>query len=331
MRKLLLITLLNLTIASKYCEATNFNTPIKVYSKKNCIPSYKNSFKFDDTLLNCLLNKAFCCNVDLLILREQNKCQSSCSSKYLSYQEEVLAWQNISFELITTYVNLRLNQQKAQFLEKNIENQEKIISLTQDLIQRGSSDAITLAMAKAKLNVLQAQKIDIKKDVENNIHHISTLLGLCPNSLRALLVNPSDLPQLINCEIIDENKLCINQRADIKKAEYINCLDSSCLNKLDLKKTYLSAYNEVYDAQNTLEKNKIKSQLIKQSFYESLEAFNLISDLHKRGLKDTFELIDAQDKMIETQITYIETKAQLLINQIILFHGMGKNVYFFAN
>ena len=122
-------------VESKQLLATN-NDPSNCSNINDLHRYAQDSFyKVEDPLLNNLLKYAYHNNIDLLLLRDSLDYNNGLPTDFISIQEERLEWQKLSKQIIVTYLNLRVVQQKAVFIDKNIENQNQIIALINELLQ----------------------------------------------------------------------------------------------------------------------------------------------------------------------------------------------------
>ena len=315
-------------VESKQLLATN-NDPSNCSNINHLHRYAQDSFyKVEDPLLNNLLKYAYHNNIDLLLLRDSLDYNNGLPTDFISIQEERLEWQKLSKQIIVTYLNLRVVQQKAVFIDKNIENQNQIIALINELLQKGHSDSITLALAKANLNKLHALKIDLIQTEESLISTLSNYLSVNTCHLVNTLKIATDLPRICAYPSKLSIKNSLNKKPDIQKSLWLLNKQNSCQNKLLYRQAYLQALNETIEAQSTFQSDEKKSKFLNKVFYELLEAYNLTADLQKRGLKDSFELIHANNQMVEAQISYIESKAKVLLSFVSLNHALGSTIDF---
>jgi outer membrane protein TolC len=332
MRKLIIISLTSLSCLShveskQFLSANNaINSSFRSHSLHYC--NQDSFYKVEDLLLNNLLKYAYYNNIDLLLLRDSLDLNNCLPKDFISIQEERQKWQTLSKQIIVTYLNLRVVQQKNVFLDKNIENQNQVITLINDLLQKGQSDSITLANAEANLNKLLALKIDLNQTEESLIANLSNLLSVSTCHLINSLKIATDLPRICSYPSKLSTIDSLYKRPDIQKALWQLNKQNSFQTKLLYRQAYIQAFNEINDAKATLKNNEKKSIVLNKAFYELLEAYNLTTDLHKRGLKDSFELINTNNQMIEAQISYIESKAEVLLSFISLNHAIGSTIDF---
>lgn len=331
MHKFILAVLIGSSFISFQVVAKPWNNVNQPIAGKSLSCFQTHNFQVNDNVLKNILKCAYYRNLDLLILRDSNHCFGTSTVKFINCQDEKIVWKDLSFNIISLYVDLRNKQQQVQLINKNIENQKMSISLIEDLLQRGSSDSISLNQAQADLNKLHVQLMVLNEEIEKNIRALSISINSCPESLKSTLNTASDLPQVPYHAIPTFAKNQVGIRADIKKINLVTCLEPTTSNKLQLRKTYLSAYEEILNTKVALEYSQKKLSLLKQNFFKISENFNLISDLHKRGLKDSFELLNANNQMTEAQIEYIQSKADVILNFVKFNQAMGKEITFCSN
>jgi NodT family efflux transporter outer membrane factor (OMF) lipoprotein len=128
-------------------------------------------------------------------------------------------WVTLSAEIAKNYIELRGFQQRRVILEHNLQNQKEIITLTQELVDRGVVNKTEYNQKKAEWNQMRSELSIIDYNISSAIHHISILLGKAPGELHCLLEPLGDLPQISSCISIGVPSDLLRRRPDIRSAE----------------------------------------------------------------------------------------------------------------
>ena len=142
------------TPASNFDIPCTWQSPLSEGMEELAVDGFVWWEELNDPQLNSLMTRAYCHNLDLHLAYTQIvEARYQVRPLYLAAKEGVYAtWNLISADVASSYVGLRLQQQLLEFVDKNIEVQQKAVALTHDLLARGMSSTIDQKQAEQQLN-----------------------------------------------------------------------------------------------------------------------------------------------------------------------------------
>ena len=126
----------------------------------------------------------------------------------------------ISAEIASYYMTLRTLQQEVIVTREHIEQQEKVLKITEARFEAGLASMLDVAQAKTVYFSTQASIISLQTQIQTTINSIAVLAGTYPQEMQALLSTPAALPSAewsMDVEITPE---LLRNRPDVKEAEY---------------------------------------------------------------------------------------------------------------
>lgn len=101
----------------------------------------------------------------------------------------------VSSSMISSvYVQLRGLQQRQNLLQKHIDNQEELISLTSDLVNRGIASSIDLQTLISFQGTLKAGFYKLQTEMDKLLYQLALLVDETPSCLAFRLCQESPLP-----------------------------------------------------------------------------------------------------------------------------------------
>ena len=122
-------------------------------------------------------------------------------------------------EVARNYFELRGHQNQLSVAQKNAENQQHTLDLTQERLDAGIGTELDTSRAKAQLDTTLATIPPIDSLIHQDIHRIGVLTGQLPAALAAELLPPAPLPNLPELVRIGKPAELLRRRPDIRSAE----------------------------------------------------------------------------------------------------------------
>lgn len=122
-------------------------------------------------------------------------------------------------EVARSYIDLRTNQARLRYAEKNVRSQQASLGLTQDMLNEGATSKLDVAQAMSNLNTSEASIPRLRIAINLALNRLSVLLGEMPGSLHSELMDSQPIPippQNVAVEIPAD---MLRQRPDIRQAE----------------------------------------------------------------------------------------------------------------
>lgn len=126
----------------------------------------------------------------------------------------------ISAEIASYYMTLRTLQQEVIVIQQHIEQQEKVLKITEARFEAGLASMLDVAQAKTVYYSTQASIITLQTQIQTTINSIAVLTGSYPQEMQASLSEPGPQPSAewtMNIEITPD---LLRNRPDVKEAEY---------------------------------------------------------------------------------------------------------------
>lgn len=122
-------------------------------------------------------------------------------------------------EVARSYIDLRTNQARLRFAEKNVKSQRASLGLTQDMLSEGATSELDVAQAKSNLNTSEAAIPRLRIAVNLALNRLAVLLGQTPGSLHAELVDSKPIPTPPGNVAAGIPANMLRQRPDVRQAE----------------------------------------------------------------------------------------------------------------
>ena len=125
----------------------------------------------------------------------------------------------VTAEVARVYLELRGAQLQLAVANRNAENQQHTLGLTEVLRDQGRGTNLDVARAEAQLATTRAIAESLQVDVARSIHRLGVLVGQPPASLVDLLSPSAPLPAVPAVIAIGDPAELLRRRADIHAAE----------------------------------------------------------------------------------------------------------------
>lgn len=122
-------------------------------------------------------------------------------------------------DIAHAYIDMRARQMRIAVLQKNIDNLNDYVKLTQEQYDRGITNELDVTLAQRQLASLEAEKAPLMAEVRAAQYVIATLLGKFPEDLMTELEKPGMLPALPNKIETGLPLDLLHRRPDIQEAE----------------------------------------------------------------------------------------------------------------
>lgn len=122
-------------------------------------------------------------------------------------------------DLASAYIDLRGAQQRLDVIERNIDNQQQTLKLTQTLAREGAASELDVSRARAQLRATEARLPSVQADRTAALNRIARLTGRGPGEIDARVARARPLPGLPAFMPAADAADLIRQRPDIRAAE----------------------------------------------------------------------------------------------------------------
>lgn len=126
----------------------------------------------------------------------------------------------ISAEIATYYMNLRTLQQELLVTQNHIQQQKRVLEITEARHEVGLASMLDVAQAKTVYYSTQATIINIQTDIFTTINAIAVLTGTYPEEMKIMLQPIGEQPSAIWSMDMDISPEMLRNRPDVKEAEY---------------------------------------------------------------------------------------------------------------
>lgn len=126
----------------------------------------------------------------------------------------------ITSEIATDYITLRTLQQELNVTQQHIDQQKRVLEITEERHEAGLVSKLDVAQAKTVFYSTQASIITLKTQIASTINAIAVLTGTYPSEMRQLLSTESPLPHAEWSGEINITPELLQNRPDVKEAEY---------------------------------------------------------------------------------------------------------------
>ena len=122
-------------------------------------------------------------------------------------------------EVARSYIDLRTNQARLGYAEKNVKSQQTTLGLTQDMLNEGATSQLDVAQAKSNLNTTEAAIPRLRIAVNLALNRLAVLLGETPGKLHLELVDSKPIPIPPQSVTVGIPADMLRQRPDVRQAE----------------------------------------------------------------------------------------------------------------
>ena len=126
----------------------------------------------------------------------------------------------ISAEIVSYYMTLRALQQEVIVTRQHIEQQEKVLKITEARFEAGIASMMDVAQAKTVFYSTQASIISLQTQIQTTINSIAVLTGSYPQDMQAMLSQAAPLPSANWTMDMEISPDLLRNRPDVKEAEY---------------------------------------------------------------------------------------------------------------
>ena len=126
---------------------------------------------------------------------------------------------SIGAEVARTYFELRGAQRQLAVALGTVENQRRIVKITEDRLAAGRGTAFDTERAKSALFLTLAATPALESQIALHRQRIAVLLGRSPNAIPPAVLTDGPLPQLPDTLYIGSSEQVIRRRPDVQAAE----------------------------------------------------------------------------------------------------------------
>lgn len=126
---------------------------------------------------------------------------------------------SVAAEVARNYFELRGGQNELAVLNRNADNQNETLKLTQARLDAGSGTDLDVARARAELNNTLAEIPPVESSIAHATHRLGVLTGRQPEALADELRAPGAAPVLPELVDIGDPSRLLRRRPDIRAAE----------------------------------------------------------------------------------------------------------------
>lgn len=127
---------------------------------------------------------------------------------------------SIAAEIATYYMNLRTLQQEIVVTQNHIEQQERVLKITEARYEAGLASMLDVAQAKTVFYSTQAAICTLQTQVQTTINAIAVLTGLYPQDMQDMLAPVKPQPSADWTLDLEFTPEMLRRRPDVLEAEY---------------------------------------------------------------------------------------------------------------
>lgn len=127
----------------------------------------------------------------------------------------------IGAEIATDYMQLRTLQQELSVTRDHIEQQKKVLEITEARHEAGLASMMDVAQAKTTYYSTEATICTLETSISTTINAIAVLTGTYPEQMQALLSSPAPQPDATWSLALEFTTESLRNRPDVKEAEYM--------------------------------------------------------------------------------------------------------------
>ena len=126
----------------------------------------------------------------------------------------------ISAEIVSAYMTLRTLQQEVIVTQEHIQQQEKVLKITEARHEAGLASMLDVAQAKTVYYSTQSTICTLETQIATTINSIAVLTGTYPAQMQSILSTPGPQPSTDWSLDVEINPDMLRNRPDVKEAEY---------------------------------------------------------------------------------------------------------------
>lgn len=126
----------------------------------------------------------------------------------------------ISAEIASNYMTLRTLQQEYAVIEEHIEQQKKVLDITQARYEAGLASMLDVAQAKTVYYSTEASLSTITTQIATTINTIAVLTATLPSQMQTILSPVRPQPDALWTLEMEINPDMLRQRPDVLEAQY---------------------------------------------------------------------------------------------------------------
>ncbi|WP_394756528.1 efflux transporter outer membrane subunit [Rhodoferax sp.] len=127
---------------------------------------------------------------------------------------------SIAVEVALAYLQLRGQQAQLLIASNNLANQSETLQITDWRAQAGLITSLEVEQSRASTEQTGAQIPALQASIAKTRHSLAVLTGQPPDSLQALITNPTALPQAAPDLALSIPAQTLRQRPDVRTAEH---------------------------------------------------------------------------------------------------------------
>ncbi len=126
---------------------------------------------------------------------------------------------SVAAEVASAYISLRGNQYLLDVAERNAQNQQESLQLTQRFEEVGRGDQLDVARAEAQLELTRATIPALQAQVNTALNRIGVLTGQPTEQLKTALAQVKSLPAIPASFAVGNPADLLKRRPDVRRAE----------------------------------------------------------------------------------------------------------------
>lgn len=127
----------------------------------------------------------------------------------------------VAAEIATAYMNLRTLQQELVVTQQHIEQEEKVLKITEARHEAGLASMLDVAQAKTVYYSTKASIITLQTQIYTTINSIAVLIGAYPEEVQKWLSPVEKQPTVQWTMDVEISPELLRNRPDVKEAEYL--------------------------------------------------------------------------------------------------------------
>ena len=126
----------------------------------------------------------------------------------------------VSAEIASAYMQLRTLQQELIVTQQNIEQQKRVLEITESRYNAGLASKLDVAQAKTVCYSSEATVCSLQTQIQTTINSLAVLTGSYPSEMQAMLSAPAPQPQADWSMDLDVSPELLRNRPDVREAEF---------------------------------------------------------------------------------------------------------------
>jgi NodT family efflux transporter outer membrane factor (OMF) lipoprotein len=126
---------------------------------------------------------------------------------------------SLAAEVASAYIDLRDQQQRLLLTQRIAEDQQKMLTLTQQRRAGGTAADVDVERLTTQVDTTRATLVPLEAQITESLDQLAVLTGQPPGALDAMLQAPAPLPSMPASVPIGDPATLLQQRPDIRAAE----------------------------------------------------------------------------------------------------------------